>query len=81
MSAEPTSFAAEIAERHGWSCADEIMEMPEMQAIRRALRDMAEEIDREIGSVSIRGGAASVLAVEQGLPPSVVAWVLAPANS
>jgi len=42
--------------------ADAVLAMPELQAIRKALRDMAHEADLELE--------------DYDLPPSVVAWVM-----
>ena len=54
--------------------ADAVLAMPELQAIRKALLDLADNIAGEFTGVGGRVTAADVLA--GNLPPSVVAWVL-----
>lgn len=54
--------------------ADAVLAMPEMQSIRKALRDMCASIDFAHGE-PLRHGDEDRLA-SYGLPASVIAWVL-----
>ena len=68
----PETLAEVIAGTWGWTCSDDILAMPELQAIRKALHDMAKEDRYAFGGITL---PAESLA-DRGMPPSVVAWVL-----
>ncbi len=53
--------------------ADAVLDLPEMQAIRAALRAQAERDWRERGCTPLDESLSDI----HHLPPSVVAWVLA----
>lgn len=82
MSELRDAIATEIKDASPWGrgmdgddagyCADAVLELAEMQAVREALHDMAQEID----NWSEDGGARYVLDYKYNLPASVVAWVL-----
>lgn len=68
-----TAESADIRTHIDWrDNADDVLAMPELEAIRKALRDVAEEDRYAFGCVTPPAEALT----NRGLSTSIIAWVL-----